>query len=209
MPTAVVTGSNSGIGHAFAEILVKEVSLPIKRLMHILDLKQPQGYEVHALDMTVGEKLKNLACRTYQCHLSSDESIQAFAKSFNGKRLDLILNIAGMLHLLSIPAPPPSPSPGSVADAVSVLQAPWLLTSKTAWKPPRTAFSSAPFPPTPSALSSSPKHSSLPSFSPRTPASASCPPASAASRTTAPAVHTPTALPKRPSTASGRAWRWT
>lgn len=79
MPTALVTGSNSGIGYAFAEFLVRE------------------GYEVHALDMTVGEKMKSLGCHTHQCDLTSEGSIQAFAKSFKGKQMDLLLNIAGIM----------------------------------------------------------------------------------------------------------------
>lgn len=69
------------------------------RATFVLDLNQSQGYEVHALDMTVGEKMKSLGCHTHQCDLTSEGSIQAFAKSFKGKQMDLLLNIAGMLHL--------------------------------------------------------------------------------------------------------------
>lgn len=60
-----------------------------------------QGYEVHAIDMTVGERMQKLGCKTYQCDLRSESSIQSFAKHFRNKRLDLLLNIAGIL--------PPSP----------------------------------------------------------------------------------------------------
>ncbi|KAL2049057.1 hypothetical protein ABVK25_010653 [Lepraria finkii] len=80
MPSAaVVPGANSGIGYRFAEILVKE------------------GYEVHALDITIGEKMKNLCCKTYQCDLISKSSIHSFAKNFKNKQLDLLFNIAGIM----------------------------------------------------------------------------------------------------------------
>lgn len=68
--------------HAFAEILPRE------------------GYQVHALDVTVGNKMKSLPCQTHQSDLSSEASIQAFAKSFEGKQLDLLLNIAATSHLI-------------------------------------------------------------------------------------------------------------
>ena len=55
-----------------------------------------QGYDVHAIDMTVGEQLQKLGCKTYQCDLRSESSIQSFAKHFKDKRLDLLLNIAGV-----------------------------------------------------------------------------------------------------------------
>ncbi|OTB05392.1 hypothetical protein M426DRAFT_10715 [Hypoxylon sp. CI-4A] len=79
MPTAVVTGANSGIGHAFAQILIKE------------------GYDVTAVDVNVGEKLKSLQSKTAQVDVTSPDSIAAFAKSYGDGPLDLLLNIAGVL----------------------------------------------------------------------------------------------------------------
>ena len=55
-----------------------------------------QGYEVHAIDMTVGQQMQQLGCKTYQCDLRSESAIESFAKHFKDKRLDLLLNIAGV-----------------------------------------------------------------------------------------------------------------
>ncbi len=46
-----------------------------------------QGYEVHAVDMNVGERMQKLGCKTYQCDLRSESSIQSFAEHFEDKRL--------------------------------------------------------------------------------------------------------------------------
>ncbi|KAI1411719.1 NAD(P)-binding protein [Hypoxylon sp. FL1857] len=79
MPTAVVTGANSGIGHAFAQLLIQE------------------GYDVTAVDINVGDKLKLLQCKTAQLDVSSPDSIAAFAKMYGDGPLDLLLNIAGVM----------------------------------------------------------------------------------------------------------------
>ncbi|KAI0121537.1 NAD(P)-binding protein [Hypoxylon sp. NC0597] len=79
MPTAVVTGANSGIGHAFAELLIQE------------------GYDVTGVDVNVGDKLKSLQCKTAQLDVSSPDSIKAFAKAYGDGPLDLLLNIAGVM----------------------------------------------------------------------------------------------------------------
>ncbi|KAI0831583.1 NAD(P)-binding protein [Hypoxylon sp. FL0890] len=79
MQTAVVTGANSGIGHAFAELLIRE------------------GYDVTAVDVNVGDKLKSLQCKTGQLDVSSPDSIAAFAKAYGDGPLDLLLNIAGVM----------------------------------------------------------------------------------------------------------------
>ena len=61
-----------------------------------------QGYEVHAIDMTVGEQMQKLGCKTYQCDLRSESSIESFAEHFKDKRLDLLLNIAGVSHSVTL-----------------------------------------------------------------------------------------------------------
>ncbi|KAF3070529.1 C-factor [Daldinia childiae] len=79
MPTAVVTGANSGIGHAFAEILIRE------------------GYDVTAADLHVNGKLASLQCDKAQLDVTSPDSIASFASSYGDGPIDLLLNIAGIM----------------------------------------------------------------------------------------------------------------
>ncbi|KAK3673490.1 hypothetical protein LTR78_006724 [Recurvomyces mirabilis] len=80
MPIAVVTGANSGIGHAFARFLMDE------------------GYEVHACDREVGPQLQSLSpAQLHQLDVTSPASISAFAKELEGKHIDVLLNIAGVM----------------------------------------------------------------------------------------------------------------
>ncbi|KAL2432717.1 hypothetical protein ABEF95_014793 [Exophiala dermatitidis] len=81
MPTAVVTGANSGIAHAFANILLDE------------------GYKVYAVDRDNGEGLK--ALQTKQAHtavvdVTAPDSIRNFKDSLGDIPIDLLLNIAGV-----------------------------------------------------------------------------------------------------------------
>ncbi|ETI27145.1 hypothetical protein G647_09827 [Cladophialophora carrionii CBS 160.54] len=81
MPTAVVTGANSGIAHAFADILVDE------------------GYTVYAVDRDTGEGLRALQAKkahTAEVDVTSPESIQKFKDSLGDTTVDLLLNIAGV-----------------------------------------------------------------------------------------------------------------
>ncbi|KAF2470667.1 short-chain alcohol dehydrogenase-like protein [Lindgomyces ingoldianus] len=78
MPTAVVTGANSGIGNALAQILVKE------------------GYKVIGADITLGDEIKKLGCQSEQLDVASPESIQAFKQKVGDQSVDLLLNIAGV-----------------------------------------------------------------------------------------------------------------
>ncbi|KAF2484688.1 short-chain alcohol dehydrogenase-like protein [Neohortaea acidophila] len=82
MPTAVLTGCNSGIGYEWAKILLKE------------------GYKLYALDATDGEKLQSLKgskCTTAQVDVTSVESIEKFKQSIGDEPVDLLLNIAGIM----------------------------------------------------------------------------------------------------------------
>ena len=165
MPTAVVTGSNSGIGHAFAEILVREVVSPLEPSTSYHIQSDRSVTKSTLLDMMVGEKMESLGCLTHQCDLSSEGSIRAFAKRSGGKRVDFILKIAGIsrlsrldtgilvfrlhiadaVHLTGIMAPPRARYAGKHHPQHS---SPHLL-HQLLWPP-----------------SSSPKHSSHPPASP-------------------------------------------
>lgn len=59
-----------------------------------------QGYEVYATDYVVGDKLDSLSgksCQTAELNVRSFESISGFASKLNGKPVDLILNVAGVM----------------------------------------------------------------------------------------------------------------
>lgn len=79
MPVAVVTGANSGIGNAFAQLLINE------------------GFEVHAVDQVIGENLQALQCRLHRLDVRSPESINLFAQQLVGKPIDVLLNVAGVM----------------------------------------------------------------------------------------------------------------
>ncbi|KAB2570702.1 C-factor, partial [Lasiodiplodia theobromae] len=79
MPTAVITGANSGIGHEFAKVLIKE------------------GYDVHAVDVQDGEGLKSLGCKTSQLDVTSEDAIKKFKQQYGDGPLDLLLNVAGVM----------------------------------------------------------------------------------------------------------------
>ncbi|ROW15918.1 hypothetical protein VPNG_02678 [Cytospora leucostoma] len=78
MPTAVVTGANSGIGHELAKVLIDA------------------GYKVHAVDVNEGEKLKSLDCETSHLDVTSQHSIDRFKERYGDGPLDLLLNVAGI-----------------------------------------------------------------------------------------------------------------
>ncbi|KAF2107320.1 hypothetical protein BDV96DRAFT_589565 [Lophiotrema nucula] len=90
MPTAVVTGANSGIGNALTQILVNE------------------GYKVIGADITIGDPIKNLSCEAIQLDVSSPPSIKAFADQVGDQPIDLLLNVAGVM------APPHQDTLGQV-----------------------------------------------------------------------------------------------
>ncbi|KIW30789.1 uncharacterized protein PV07_02491 [Cladophialophora immunda] len=81
MPTAIVTGANSGIAHAFAKILCDE------------------GYTVYAIDRNAGDGLQALKAKKAhiaEVDVTSSESIQQFKDSLGDTTVDLLLNIAGV-----------------------------------------------------------------------------------------------------------------
>ncbi|KAF2774342.1 NAD(P)-binding protein [Teratosphaeria nubilosa] len=77
MPLAVVTGANSGIGHAFAQLLLDQ--------------------DVHACDHIVGANLQALPARLHRLDVRSPESIAGLAAQLANKPIHLLLNIAGIM----------------------------------------------------------------------------------------------------------------
>ncbi|KAI5361847.1 Putative short-chain dehydrogenase/reductase SDR, NAD(P)-binding domain superfamily [Septoria linicola] len=80
MPTAVITGCNSGIGHATAQILKGE------------------GYHIYALDVVVGDKLKALEgtnIHISEADVTNPDSIARFRKTIGDTPIDVLLNVAG------------------------------------------------------------------------------------------------------------------
>ncbi|KAL8735162.1 MAG: hypothetical protein Q9166_001038 [cf. Caloplaca sp. 2 TL-2023] len=95
MPTAIITGANSGIGHAWVKQLIDE------------------EYEVFAIDITLGPALRALPCKSFECDLASPDSITRFATHFNSleSSLNILLNIAGVM------APKPTDSLETVSPS--------------------------------------------------------------------------------------------
>jgi len=93
MPTAIVTGANSGIANAFAQILVKEVSIFTSLIKNILT--GLQGYKVIAADVNTDGPIKELGCEVIKLDISSTEDIQASKQKVGDQPIDLLLNIAG------------------------------------------------------------------------------------------------------------------
>ena len=90
---------------------------------------------MHALDVSLGEKMQQLGCKTYQCDLSSQNSINAFVESFQDRQLDLLLNIAGEQR----PSNLLSPSSACIASDDGA-QALWPLMNKIACLPYSSQF---------------------------------------------------------------------
>lgn len=52
---------------------------------------------MHAADVTIGDKLQELQGRLHVLDVRSPESISAFAAQLEGKRIDVLLNVAGVM----------------------------------------------------------------------------------------------------------------
>ncbi|KAF1836844.1 short-chain alcohol dehydrogenase-like protein [Decorospora gaudefroyi] len=79
MPTAVITGANSGIGHALAKILIKE------------------NYNLIAADIHLDAPIQSLTCEALHLDLASQASISSFAQKIGNQPIDLLLNVAGVM----------------------------------------------------------------------------------------------------------------
>ncbi|KAF2153344.1 3-oxoacyl-reductase, partial [Myriangium duriaei CBS 260.36] len=79
MPTAVLTGCGSGIGHSFAQALIDD------------------GYTVYATDVKSSSKLTSLKCKTDTLDVRDPQSISAFVSSLNKQPVDILLNVAGIM----------------------------------------------------------------------------------------------------------------
>lgn len=94
MPTAILTGCNSGIGHEIAKIALIS------------------GWKIYALDIMLGDKIQELAgnhnCTIAQVDVTSPSSIQTFKSTIlqTDEPIDLIFNIAGGLFPLANPRSP-------------------------------------------------------------------------------------------------------
>ncbi|KAK3686912.1 hypothetical protein LTR37_019354 [Vermiconidia calcicola] len=80
MPTAIITGANSGIANAFARLLIEE------------------GWDVHAADVEAGAALQSLQCRLHVLDVRSPDSISAFAAQLVDRPVDVLLNVAGVMY---------------------------------------------------------------------------------------------------------------
>jgi len=79
MPTAVITGCNSGLGFCLAQLALK------------------QGYKTYATSRTDGPKLKELkeaGAQTSTLDVSSIDAISAFKKNFGDEPVDLLIHNA-------------------------------------------------------------------------------------------------------------------
>jgi NAD(P)-dependent dehydrogenase (short-subunit alcohol dehydrogenase family) len=78
MPTAVLTGANSGIGNAFAQILIEEVSITFKTQQSRCITDLIKGYKVIAADINTDGPIKKLRCEDVKLDITLPEIIQPF-----------------------------------------------------------------------------------------------------------------------------------
>ena len=96
MPNVIITGCNSDIGHAFAQLLIKEVHFLTPALHDIADILL-KGWNVYATDAEPSERLRMLKCHTNLVDVLDLQSIHDFRNHWLDTResIDLLLNVAG------------------------------------------------------------------------------------------------------------------
>jgi NAD(P)-dependent dehydrogenase (short-subunit alcohol dehydrogenase family) len=100
MPTAVVTGANSGIGNALARILIKEIAWAkqAEQAREWPHADHNQGYQVTAVDRDSGAPVSELGCETSELDISSQDDIEVFKQKIGDRPIDLLLNVAGIMY---------------------------------------------------------------------------------------------------------------
>ncbi|MCJ1381245.1 hypothetical protein MMC17_004354 [Xylographa soralifera] len=77
MPTAVVTGANSGIGNALTKILISE------------------KYEVYACDINISPSLESMGARPITLDVTDQSSVTSLKARLSDRPLDILFNVAG------------------------------------------------------------------------------------------------------------------
>ncbi|MCJ1402301.1 hypothetical protein MMC11_005521 [Xylographa trunciseda] len=79
MPTAVITGANSGIGNALTKILLSE------------------KYEVHACDINIPSSLEPLGAHPVSLDVTDPSSVASLKSKLSNHPLDILFNVAGIM----------------------------------------------------------------------------------------------------------------
>ncbi|CAK4034738.1 Hypothetical predicted protein [Lecanosticta acicola] len=89
MPTAVVTGANSGIGHAFAQLLINEIRLGTT--------DDSSSHRPQTLTWERNYNPYHVVYIVRGLDVRSPESINGLAAQLAGKPVDVLLNVAGVM----------------------------------------------------------------------------------------------------------------
>ncbi|MCJ1394797.1 hypothetical protein MMC18_007677 [Xylographa bjoerkii] len=79
MPTAVITGANSGIGNALTKILLSE------------------DYEVYACDINISPSLESLGAHPITLDVTDQSSVISLKGKLGDHPLDILFNVAGIM----------------------------------------------------------------------------------------------------------------